>query len=69
MNKKTIQVTTSYTYNQEEFDLIREEENLRLFINTDCTYAIIVNSQNQVLFELKASCSQNVGFLDDAVSQ
>jgi hypothetical protein len=69
MNKKTIQVTTTCTYNQEEFDLIREVENLRLFINTDSTYAIIVNSQNQVLFELKAFCSQNVGFLDDAVSQ
>lgn len=38
-----------------------------MFFNKDWSYAIIVNKDEEVLFELRAECGQNVGFLEDGI--
>jgi hypothetical protein len=63
MNK----ITTEIRYKDMSFDFIRGVEGMKMYFSTDSYYAIIVNKDEEVLFELKAECSQNVGFLEDGL--
>jgi hypothetical protein len=49
------------------FDFIREVKEMKMYFSKECDYAIIVNKNDEVLFELSAECSQNTGFLQDAL--
>lgn len=50
------------------FDFIREVKGLKMYIDKDCAYCIIVDKDDTVLFELRAECGQNVGYLEDGFS-
>ena len=52
-------------YKDRIFSFIREVNGLKLFLSLDSSIAIIVNSNNVVLFELRADCLQNCGFIED----
>lgn len=49
------------------FDFIREVKGMKMYFNKDCSYAIIVNKDEEVLFELRADCGQNCGYLEDGL--
>jgi|LakMenE01Jun11ns_1017448.scaffolds.fasta_scaffold9355912_2 hypothetical protein len=61
MNK----MTTEIRYKGMFFNFMREIKELKMYFSTDCSYAIIVNKDEEILFELRADCVQNVGFLED----
>lgn len=63
MANDKITTKTTTTYKGIEFELYSKKDNLRMFTCTNDTYAIIVNSKDIVLFEFKASCAQNTGFI------
>jgi hypothetical protein len=60
-------ITTEIRYKDMSFDFIREVKGMKMYFNTECSYAIIVNKDEEVLFELRAECGQNVGFLEDGL--
>lgn len=62
-------ITTLVIYKDMSFNLIRESNGLKMYINEYRDYCIIVNDNNDVLFELKADCSQNLGSLQDAIKE
>ena len=64
MNK----ITTEIRYKEMSFDFIREVKGLKMYIDKDCAYCIVVDKDNTVLFELRAECGQNVGYLEDGLS-
>lgn len=57
-------ISIEIRYKDMSFDLIKEIDELMLYINSDGDYAIIVNKSGDVLFELKADCGQNVAYLE-----
>lgn len=59
-------ITTEIRYKDMSFDFIREVKGMRMYFSKG-SYAIIVNQDDEVLFEISADCSQNVGFLNDAL--
>ena len=64
MNK----ITTEIRYKDMSFNLIREVKGLKMYFDEDCAYCIIVDKDDNVLFELRADCGQNVGYLEDGLS-
>ena len=60
-------ITTEIRYKEMSFDLIREVKGMKMYFNKDYSYAIIVNKDEEVLFELRADCGQNVGYLEDGL--
>lgn len=58
-------ITTKIRYMDMSFDFIREVKGMKMYFTTDCSYAIIVDKNEEVLFELRADSSQNTGFLED----
>lgn len=60
-------ITTEIRYKEMSFDFIREVKETKMYISRDSCYAIIVNEDDEVLFEISADCAQNVGFLRDAL--
>lgn len=62
MNK----ITTEVRYKEASFKFVKEVNNLKLYISTDQTFCVICNQEGDVLFEIKAECGQNVGYLFEA---
>ena len=65
MNK----ITKEIRYKDMSFNLIREVKDIKMYIEKGhCDYCIIVDKDDVVLFEIRADCAQNHGFLEDANS-
>lgn len=47
MNK----ITTEIRYKDMSFDFIKKVKGMKMYFNNDCSYAIIVNKDEEVLFE------------------
>lgn len=58
-------IQTETRYNDTSFVLVRAIKNLRMFISRDDSICIIVDSNDEVLFEIEAYCAQNSGFLQE----
>lgn len=59
-------ITTTTHYDGEPYKYVCESHGIRLFesdINSD-NNIILVNSDDEVIFEVFAECSQNVGILN-----
>ena len=65
MNK----VTKEIRYKDMSFDFIKEVHGLKMYFDKSSAYCIIVDKDDYVLFELRAECAQNVGFLEDGAAQ
>ena len=61
-------ITTEIRYKNMSFDFIREVKGLKMYIENGNGYCIIVDKDDTVLFEVRADCSQNVGFIEDGLS-
>lgn len=59
-------ITTEIRYKEASFNFVQEVKNLKMYISTDQVFCIICNQEGDVLFELKADCGQNVGYLFEA---
>jgi hypothetical protein len=59
-------ITTEIRYKEMSFDFIREVKGMKMYFNKYHNYAIIVNKDDEVLFEVAADCNQNSGFLEDS---
>jgi hypothetical protein len=65
MNK----ITKEIRYKNMSFNFIREVKGMKMYIEQDdCAYCIIVDKDDNVLFEVRAECGQNVGYLEDGLS-
>lgn len=53
-------------YKELSFDLIRQVKGLKMYFDTDSSYCIIVDNDDNVLFEIRADSCQNGGILEDA---
>jgi len=54
---------TKFIYDKIEFDFIKEVNGVRLYTNSDY-YAIITNSENEILFRILAKKEQELSYLD-----
>jgi len=52
-------------YKTEIFHLEREVKGMRMFWNKNENYCIIVDKDDNVLFEIGTDCAQNCSFLTD----
>lgn len=59
MNK----IVTEIRYKNMSFTLIKELNNLRIFLSEDSDYCIIVDQKDIVLFEIKADSGEVMGYL------
>ena len=60
-------ITTEIRYSEMSFELIREVKGLRMFFTKESDYCIIVDKEDNVLFEINADCGQNIGYLEDNI--
>jgi hypothetical protein len=59
-------IVTEVRYKDTSFNLIKEVNGLRMYMNgSESDFCIIVDTEDNVLFELRAGCSQNYGYLED----
>jgi len=56
-------IELKFIYGDESFELVFENKTIKCFTNIDSNFALITDKDNNVLFTLKANCSQNFGFL------
>ena len=61
-------ITTEIRYSEMSFEFIREVNGLKMYFNKDQDYCIIVDKEDNVLFEINADCAQNRGYLENADS-
>lgn len=59
-------ITRETRYKGMSFHFVREVKGLKMYLDEHDSYAIIVNKDDEVLFEVSADCNQNLGFLRDA---
>lgn len=59
MNK----IATETRYKNMSFTLIKELNNLRIFLSEYSDYCIIVDQKDIVLFEIKADSGEDIGYL------
>jgi hypothetical protein len=60
-------IVTETRYKDMSFLFVREVAGLKMYINgSENDFCIIVDTEDNVLFELRAGCSQNFGYLEDA---
>lgn len=63
-NRDMKKISTEVRFNSRGFDLMQENKGLRLFFSREREdYCIIVDKDDNVLFEIMANCGQNEGFL------
>lgn len=60
-------ITKEIRYRNMSFNFIRETKQLKMYFNEDSSYGIIVDKYDSVLFEIKADCGQNFGYLEDGL--
>ena len=61
-------VTKEIYFKGMSFDFIREENQMKMYISKDSDYCIIVDKEDNVIFEVMASTlSKNIAVLEDAV--
>lgn len=63
MNK----ITTEIRYKEMSFESHGERSGIRLCINKDSNYCIIVDKDDNVLFEVAVDCAQNMGFICETI--
>ena len=61
-------ITTEIRYSEMSFEFIREVKGFKMYFNKEQDYCIIVDEEDNVLFEINADCGQNMGYLEDAAS-
>ena len=61
-------ITTEIRYSEMSFEFIREVKGLKMYFSKEQDYCIISDKEGNVLFELRADCGQNIGYLEDAAS-
>lgn len=59
-------ITKQVRYKDMSLEFIKEVKGLKMYFTHDATYCVIVDKEDNVLFELRAECAQNSGFLEDA---
>jgi hypothetical protein len=60
MNKITIE----YRYRNETFTLLKEANNLRLFTTKENNVTLIVDKNDNVLFEIQSECNHSESWLE-----
>ena len=65
----TKEITTRKMYKDELFILEREAKGIRMFWNGYNNHCIIVDKDDNILFEIGADCNQNFAYLIDLTEE